>query len=81
MLPSQFVFLGLHVLCNGTIAQSVASQTAELGVKNSIPTRSHAFVEIDHEIISMVILLLPLNQEGLLSVTRESMCTKYWLTA
>ena len=23
----------------------------------------------------------PLNQEGLLSVTSESMCTKYWLTA
>ena len=25
--------------------------------------------------------LLPLNQEGQLSVTGESMCTKYWLTA
>ena len=24
--------------------------------------------------------LLPLNQEGRLSVTGESMCTKYWLT-
>ena len=30
---------------------------------------------------SMVILLLLLIQEGLLSVTSESMCTKYWLTA
>ena len=39
------------------------------------------FVEIDHEIISMVILILPLIQEGLLSVTSERMCTKYWLTA
>ena len=28
-----------------------------------------------------VILLLPLNQEELVSVTRESMCTKYWLNA
>ena len=37
--------------------------------------------EIDHEIISTVILtlLLPLLQGGLLSVTSESMCTKYWL--
>ena len=26
-------------------------------------------------------LLLPLIQEGQLSVTGESMCTKYWLTA
>ena len=33
------------------------------------------FVEIDHEIISTVILL----QEGLYSVTSGSMCTKYWL--
>ena len=30
------------------------------GVASSIPARSHTFVEIDHEIISMVILLLPL---------------------
>ena len=32
-------------------------------------------------ILSMVILLLPLIQEGLLSVTSKSMCTAYWLTA
>ena len=47
------------------------------------PARSHTFVEIDHEIISTVILL-PFRwiiQEGLLSVTSESMCTNYWLTA
>ena len=36
------------------------------------------FRGIDHKIISTVILLL---QEGLLSVTSESMCTKYWLNA
>ena len=35
-------------------------------------TQSHTFVEIDHEIISMVILLLLLIQEGLLSFTSES---------
>ena len=45
------------------------------------PDKVHTFVEIDHEIISTVILLFPLTQEGLLSVTSESMCTKYWLTA
>ena len=33
------------------------------------------FVEICQEIFSMVILLLPLIQEGLLSVTSKSMCT------
>ena len=31
---------------------------------------SHTFVEIDHEIFSMAILLLQLIQEGPLSVTR-----------
>ena len=37
-----------------------ACLTADPGVASSIPARSHTFVEIDHEIISTVILLLPL---------------------
>ena len=47
----------------GSVAQSVtclatdASLTADPGVASSIPARSHTFVEIDHEIISTVILL------------------------
>ena len=41
----------------------------------------HTFVEIDHEIFSLFILLLPLIQEGLFSVISESMFTEYWLTA
>ena len=47
----------------GRVAQSVtclatdACLTADPGVASSIPARSHAFVEIDHEIISTVILL------------------------
>ena len=32
------------------------------------------YVEIDHEIIYTVILLIPLIQEGQLSVTGENMC-------
>ena len=62
---------------------SAASPTADPGFASSIPAKSLTFVKIDHdhEIISMIILLLPLMQEGLLSVTSESMCTKYWLTA
>ena len=35
----------------------------------------HSFLEIDHEIFSMVILSLPLIQEGQLSVSGERMCT------
>ena len=47
----------------GRVAQSVtclatdASLTADPGVASSIPAWSHTFVEIDHEIISTVILL------------------------
>ena len=37
--------------------------------------RQLAFVEIDREIFSMVILSLPLIQEGQLSVSGERMCT------
>ena len=37
-----------------------ACLTADPGVASSIPSRYHTFVEIDHEIISTVILLLPL---------------------
>ena len=65
----------------GPIVQSVASPTANPGVASWISAWYHTFVEIDHEIISMIILLLQLIQEGLLSVTSKSMCTKYWLTA
>ena len=36
--------------------------------------RQHSFVKIDHEIFSMVILSLPLIQEGQLSVSGERMC-------
>ena len=47
----------------GRVAQSVtclatdAYLTAYPGVASSIPVRSHTFVEIDHEMISTVILL------------------------
>ena len=34
-----------------------ASLTADPGVLNLIPAQSHTFIEIDHEIISTVILL------------------------
>ena len=47
----------------GRVAQSVtclttdACLTADPGVASSIPVRSHTFVEIDHEMISTIILL------------------------
>ena len=42
---------------------------------------SNTIVEIDHEIVSSVILLhlAQIIEEGLLPVTSESICMKYWL--
>ena len=54
-------FVYMYLL--GLVAQSVtclatdASLTADPGVASLILARSHTFVEIDHEIISTVILL------------------------
>ena len=48
----------------GSLGQSVASLTVNPVVASSIPARSITFVEIDHEIISTVILLLPLIKKG-----------------
>ena len=54
--------LNINPVVPGNVAQSVtclatdASLTADPGVASLIPARSHTFVVIDHEIISMVIL-------------------------
>ena len=78
------------LLALGCIAQSVTCLatdvclTADPGVASSIPARSHTFMEIDHELISRVILLPSADsfKEGFLSVSSESiMCKNYWLTA
>ena len=51
--------------------------TGDQEVAGSTPHRSrqHSFLEIDHEIFSMVILSLLLIQEGQLSVSGKRMCT------
>ena len=54
----------------GRVAQSVtcratdACLTADPGMASSIPVRSHTLVEIYHEMISTVILPLPLIHSG-----------------
>ena len=49
----------VYVLCSQSVTclATDACLTADPGVASSIPVRSHTFVEIDHEIISTVILL------------------------
>ena len=63
-IPSTFIKLFvIRIILPGRLAQSVtclatdACLTADPGVMSSIPVRSHTFVEIDHELISTVILL------------------------
>ena len=43
--------------------------------KHTLKGLQHSFVEIDHEIFSMVILSLPLIQEGQLSISGKRLCT------
>ena len=66
MITSAFKIPNFQVSAPRTVnhlAQSVrclatdACLTADPGVASSIPARYHTFVEIDHEIISTVILL------------------------
>ena len=51
-------------------ARCVAQSVGHLTRKSGVPGSGH-----------ILSFLLPLFQEGQLSVTGESMCTKYWLTA
>ena len=45
------------------------------------PSVGHLTRKFDTRFGNILSFLLPLIQEGQLSVTGESMCTKYWLTA
>ena len=54
---------------------SVAYLTSDQGCEFKLQLNLTTFVEIDHEIISMGILTLPLIQEVRLSVTDERMST------
>ena len=69
----------LNDILQGPVGQSITSPAADPGVGSLIQARFHIFVEIDHEMIYMVILLLPLIGDWL-SVTSENLCLKYWLT-
>ena len=57
------------------------SLISDPGLMSLILARFHTFVDIDHEIFSVFILLPLLIQDGLESVTSESLCIKYWLTS
>ena len=52
---------------------------ADPGIISLIPALPHSFVQIERELFSMPIL--PLIQEGLMSVTSKSMCAKNWFSS
>ena len=64
IIASTYIQVHHHVYILGPFVQSVLRLTADPGVTSLIRAGSHTFVEIDHEVISKVILLLPLIQEG-----------------
>ena len=66
----------INFILRDTIEQLVESLQFQ-GVTSLFLAGSRTSVEIDHELVSMVIPLLPLIQKGL-SVTSESMCMKYF---
>ena len=67
----------------GRIAQSVtclptnACLTADPGVASPNQARSPTFLEIDHEIITTVILLPSTVSSRVVVSYKQSMCTKY----
>ena len=59
------ILYALHIqssdlISPGPVAQSVVSPIADPGVMSLIQAWPHTFIEIDFEIFSMVIFLLPL---------------------
>ena len=72
----------IYLVCGSSTSNDqtkVDTFLAGPGIATSILTGFYTFVETDHQIFYIVILL-PLIQEGLLSDTSESMCTKCCLT-
>ena len=76
--------LGMSIVKLNTATRPSTGPHSAVGSEPNRRSRGHEFdpnqvpylleIDYDHEIISRVILLLPLIQDGLLSVTSESMC-------
>ena len=70
------LFLGVPILKHITVF--LAGPRSTIGRAPDSEVKGPGFDTRSGNILSF---LLPLFQEGQLSVTGESMCTKYWLTA
>ena len=68
----------MHIMSTCVLDCIVAGPRSAIGRAPDSQVRGPGFDTRSGNILSF---LLPLFQEGQLSVTGESMCTKYWLTA
>ena len=88
-MKSDYIQITQCNLLPGRVAQLVtclvtdAKLTADPGVASSIPARSNTFVEIDHEIISTVILLPSAKSfmKGCFVSYKRKYVHDYWLIA
>ena len=76
LLIIQYIRRIIHLLFVSTVWDRTGIElatTADPGVASSIPVRSHTFVEIDHEMISTVILLPSADsfKKGVVSYKRK----------
>ena len=81
-LPYNSLLNDLNIFTSAGLGGSVgcASNKIRRLLVQPPPGRQQSFVEIEHEILSSVILALPLIQEGQLPVLTKE-CAQYWLTA
>ena len=72
----------VHIEQSETYLTTDVYLTVDAGVASYTPARFHTFMQIDHEIYSTVILLLPIIHSRRAVVSYNvSMRTMYWLTA
>ena len=88
VLPSLFRDKGLVILCpfqqyysHTRIMKGCVQWAGPRSAIGRAPDSSVRGPGFDTRSGNILSFLLPLFQEGQLSVTGESMCTKYWLTA
>ena len=74
LMTTYISVLGVKTINWASLSGSVGLVIRRLWVRPRLG-RQHSFMEIDHEIFSMVILSLSLFQEGHLSVSGKRMCT------
>ena len=74
------IYLFIYCFCF-SLTDSQKFMNVYSSLRFMLALRYDTHVLMDTRSGNILLFLLPLFQEGQLSVTGESMCTKYWLTA